>query len=190
MTTLPTLTVYSGDIPNRKAMTREEFAESVYQYLKYFDESFTPETNDLVEKTNTLSGEIQTAADNAKTSEDNAKTSENNAKNSELKAQKWAEEDEDVEVEDGAYSAKHWAKKAEGAVATLPEGTIDDSLIAEDKAWSSQKINSELNKKEDVTNKGVANGYAGLDENGKVPNEQLPDVGFKPLFEKKLFGGL
>lgn len=34
--------------------------------------------------------------------------------------------------------------EAEAAVATLPEGTIDDLLIASDKAWSSEKIDSEI----------------------------------------------
>ncbi|KRS15665.1 hypothetical protein [Roseovarius indicus] len=35
------------------------------------------------------------------------------------KAEQWAEEDEDVEVETDQYSAKHWARKAEAAPALL-----------------------------------------------------------------------
>lgn len=38
---------------------------------------------------------------------------------SENKAQKWAEEAEDVEVETGEYSAKHWAMKAEEEAQTV-----------------------------------------------------------------------
>lgn len=50
---------------------------------------------------------------NAATSEANAATSETNAATSEAKAQQWAEEPEDSEVEPGLYSAHHWANKAE-----------------------------------------------------------------------------
>lgn len=49
----------------------------------------------------------------ASTSESNASNSESNALASEDKANLWAEEDEDVEVETGKYSAKHYALKAE-----------------------------------------------------------------------------
>lgn len=43
------------------------------------------------------------------------------------KAEKWSEESEDIEVETGKYSAKHWAKKAEAQVATI----TDDAARAE-----------------------------------------------------------
>ncbi len=52
---------------------------------------------------------------NAATSESNASTSETNAAASETKAGKWADEDEDVEVETGKYSAKHWSAKAQAS---------------------------------------------------------------------------
>jgi len=43
---------------------------------------------------------------------DAAAASESNSANSETMAEKWAEEDEDTEVEAGKYSAKHYAAKA------------------------------------------------------------------------------
>ena len=43
------------------------------------------------------------------------------------KAEKWSEESEDIQVETGKYSAKHWAKKAEEQVATI----TDDAARAE-----------------------------------------------------------
>ncbi|BCD63559.1 phage tail fiber protein [Nitratiruptor sp. YY08-14] len=144
MTQLPTLTVFNGQVPDKTTMDKDTFANSVHIYLNYFNDSFVPETNTLVNNMNTLSGEVQTAANNAEASAQNAATSEANAANSELKAYKWAEEAEDVEVETGKYSAKHWAIKAQAAVATLPEGTIDDLLVATDKTWSSQKISDEF----------------------------------------------
>lgn len=64
-------------------------------------------------------------------------------------AQKYANANEDIEVEDGEYSAKHWALKAYSAVANLPIGTLIDTLIALDKTWSSTKIKGELDLKAD-----------------------------------------
>jgi hypothetical protein len=56
-----------------------------------------------------------TSESNAATSENNAGTSEANALASENKAGKWADENENVEVETGKYSAKHHAQKAEAS---------------------------------------------------------------------------
>lgn len=48
----------------------------------------------------------------ALTSEQNAEQSAISSNQSKNKAHAWAEADEDIEVEAGEYSAKHWAKKA------------------------------------------------------------------------------
>jgi len=53
------------------------------------------------------------SASAAATSETNAATSASNALASENKAEEWADKAEDVEVEPGRYSAKHWSEKAE-----------------------------------------------------------------------------
>ncbi|MCD6006910.1 hypothetical protein [Halomonas sp. IOP_31] len=57
------------------------------------------------------------------------------------KARSWADESEDVEVELGKYSARHWAEKAAGIVA---DGVIDDDRTVNNLAWSSEKIDSEI----------------------------------------------
>ncbi|BAF69592.1 phage-related tail protein [Nitratiruptor sp. SB155-2] len=190
MTQLPTLTVFSGQVPDKTTMDKDTFANSVHIYLNYFNDSFVPETNTLVDNMNTLSGEVQTAADNAAvsatnaatseanavqsatnaaTSEQNAATSEanaansasaaanseanaatsesnaaqsaTNAANSEQKAFKWANEDEDIEVEPGQYSAKHWAAKAAYVVSN---GVIDDTSVSTITTYSSQMIEDRL----------------------------------------------
>src|SRR5690554_3083610 len=73
---------------------------------------------------------------NAAQSETNAAQSETNAAASEAKAQDWAEEDEDVEVEPGQYSAKHYSKKAEEYAATidLPNASNNGSRYIRQKA--------------------------------------------------------
>ena len=63
-------------------------------------------------------------------------TSAVNALASENKANLWAEEDEDVEVETDAYSAKHWAIKAQELVSN---GIIDDTEPLTTKVYSSQR---------------------------------------------------
>jgi len=76
--------------------------------------------------------------------------------NSKIKAKEWATST-DI-VEDDLKGARGYAldsknseiassinaQRAESAVAALPDGTIDDSIIAQNMAWSSQKINAEL----------------------------------------------
>lgn len=60
-----------------------------------------------VSETNALASETASSI-----SETNSSISETNALASENKAQQWAENDEDVEIDPGEYSAKHWAQKA------------------------------------------------------------------------------
>lgn len=62
----------------------------------------------------TQAGIATTKAGEASASASNASASESNALASENKAHLWAEEDYNVEVEPGEYSAKHWAIQAQG----------------------------------------------------------------------------
>lgn len=59
----------------------------------------------------------------------------------ETKAKKWADEAEDIEVETGKYSARHWSIKAEELVVS---GVIDDVTNSLIKTYSSTKINADL----------------------------------------------
>jgi len=52
---------------------------------------------------------------------------------------------------------------------------LDDALTTTTNLWSADKIQTELDLKEDTANKGIANGYASLDSGGKVPVAQLPN---------------
>ena len=57
--------------------------------------------------------------------------------------------------------------------ATHPASMIDEST---EKRFVSDSEKTSWNNKEDKSNKGQADGYAGLDANAKVPLSQLPDV--------------
>lgn len=74
----------------------------------------------------TAQGLAETAQDAAETAQGlaeaaqgHAETAQGAAESAEALAQKWADEAEDVEVEPGRYSAKHWAAKAEELATNL-----------------------------------------------------------------------
>ena len=66
------------------------------------------------------------------------------ADNNALLAKNYATADEDVEVETGLYSSKHWATKASELVTN---GVIDDTTPSTIKTYSSTKINTLLDNK-------------------------------------------
>lgn len=107
----------------------------------YVDNGLTWQQSAYDETVTTYNNTV-TARDTAVTAASNASTSETNAADSEALAEQWATST--TEVAGGFKGAKGYAEDAAAAVATLPEGTINDLLVATDKAWSSQKISDEL----------------------------------------------
>lgn len=63
----------------------------------------------------TKAGEASTSAGNALAYQNQAETFKNNASTSATKAGQWADNNYNVEVETGKYSAKHWATVAQSA---------------------------------------------------------------------------
>ena len=76
------------------------------------EQSATNSENSATNSASSASSSATSAGESATSAGDSA-TSAGEALASENKAQKWAEEDEDVPVEAGQFSAKHWAKKSE-----------------------------------------------------------------------------
>ncbi len=64
----------------------------------------------------TKAGEASTSASEALTSRNQASTFATNSSNNATKASQWADNNYNVEVEAGKYSAKHWATVAQSAV--------------------------------------------------------------------------
>ena len=85
------------------------------------DAAQTSESNALshANTAETHKDDARTYRNQAQNFKNSAETSATNAASSEDLAQKWAEENEDVEVETGLYSAKHYALKAEGSLSTV-----------------------------------------------------------------------
>lgn len=86
----------------------------------------TSESNALTSANNAAVSES-----NAATSASNASTSETNAGLFEDKAQQWANEAEDTEVEPGLYSAFHWSEKAEEFASQASGSFIDTAQTGE-----------------------------------------------------------
>lgn len=82
------------------------------------------QVEDLKGDVQTLKSETNTLKLAAETAKVNAATSEANSANSKAKAAKWAEEEEDIEVETGKYSAKHWSEKARKIVEDVGTGLL------------------------------------------------------------------
>ncbi len=82
------------------------------------------QVEDLKGDVQTLKSETNTLKLAAETAKENAATSEVNSANSKAKAAKWAEEEEDIEVETGKYSAKHWSEKARKIVEDVGTGLL------------------------------------------------------------------
>ena len=136
------LPLYTGSIPDRNK-PREEFNQATRQWIEWTT-NLVPVMNQVINETNATADTINNQAQNAETNANLAVESAQAAANSEQKAYKWAENDEDIEVEAGKYSAKHWAIKASQYVASLPEGTINDNIVSTTDTWSSNKISTEL----------------------------------------------
>lgn len=118
----------------------------------------------------TQAGIATAKASEASTSATNAGISATNALASENKAEKWAEELEDVEVEAGKFSAKHWALKAEefssgtainieydnsvsGLGATDVQSAIDEVAIDISNVYTKTEVQTVLSKVGlDITN--------------------------------------
>ena len=69
-----------------------------------------------------------------------ASTARTGAETAQALSEEWATSL--VVVSDGIRGARYYANVAEAAVAELPEGTINDSIVSLDSAWSSQKIDT------------------------------------------------
>lgn len=123
----------------------------------------------------TQAGIATTKADEAGISSAAAATSADNALASENKAEKWAEEAEDVEVEAGKYSAKHWALKAEefssGTAINIEYNNVTSGLTATNVQDALDEIVDEIN-----TPVGTAGTYRSVttDAQGRVTSGTNP----------------
>lgn len=97
----------------------------------------------------TQAGIATTKASEAGISAASSDTSADNALASENKAKKWADEAEDVEVEAGKYSSKHWALKAEefsrGTATNIEYSNVTSGLTATNVQEALDEIVDEIN---------------------------------------------
>lgn len=77
----------------------------------------------------TKAGEASTSASGALTSRNQAETFKNNASASATKASQWADNNYNVEVETGKYSAKHWSTVAQNTAASVSNFGFKNYII-------------------------------------------------------------
>jgi hypothetical protein len=181
MTEIPKIEQYTGAVPDKAIMDKDTFANSVHGYLNYFNDTFVPDSQNFTDSMNVLQEELQNfqsdtndlvnQADSIKTDiynyKNEAQQAVTDAQNYQTLAKNYANADEDTQVESGYYSAKHYMLKTQevmaNAVAQLPEGTIDDSAVGDNVAWSSSKISDELKKQASAGNIDGGNANTAID---------------------------
>ena len=147
---------------------QDEFVSKFEATMDTLSNNTVVELNTFKEQVNTVKDETNTAKDTAvakaqeaSNSATNASQSETNAEDFKALAQSYANANEDVEVEVGLYSAKHFSLKAAQSIAALPEGTINDGITSTSTAWSSDKIDTALDLKADQTDLDTTNTNVG-----------------------------
>lgn len=114
--------------------SREVYSRDVYEFFQAMGRftaneiAFKDELNNAILKMNTVSGEINDINTNVNDKAVIANEKANEASNS-------------------ALEAEGYKNQAEAAVASLPIGTLNDSITGLTTTWSSQKISNELSNK-------------------------------------------
>ena len=135
----------------------------------------------------TKAGEASASASEALTSRNQAETFKNNASASATKASQWADNNYNVSVEAGRYSAKHWSTVAQNTVSgKVDKVTSTDNAIVRfngtngEVQGSGVTIDDEGNiRSVRVICVGVGNGYGtgGIEVNGNG-STVVPTIGF------------
>ena len=143
-----------------------------------------PNINEILEADNNALIASQKALD--------ASASASNALDSENKAEKWASESEDVEVETGEYSAKHWALKSKELSAGVALNISYDNTESGLSSSTTQDAIDELDNNLDNLS---ANVYTKSEINSslatkvdKVIGKQLSTEDFTTFEKNKLIG--
>ena len=93
----------------------------------------------------TKAGEASTSASGALTSKNQASTFATNSSNSATKASQWADNNYNVEVETGKYSAKHWSTVAQNATANkVDKVTSTDNAVVRFNGTTGEVQNSAI----------------------------------------------
>lgn len=113
----------------------------------------------------TKAGEASTSASDALSYKNQAETFKNNASTSATKASQWADNNYNVEVETGKYSAKHWSIVAQNATANkVDKVTSTDNAVVRFNGTTGEVQNSAITI-DDVGNIGTGtqtfNGFGG-----------------------------
>lgn len=143
LTPVPIIDPGLGDVPD-PADDEAVFEADAYDFTSRMP-GFGSDIKAIGDATYANAQWAETKAGEAATSASDASDSADAAADSATLALNWATSL--TEVSSGLFGAKYYAQQAEAAVSVLPAGSINDTVIAADKAWSSTKVSAELGGK-------------------------------------------
>ena len=111
--TISTGGVTEIDFTDASAANAAVTAKNETEQLKADVETLKSDTQGLRDAAEGFKNTAETKAGEANADAGVAVTARQGSENAQVKAQQWADANEDVEVEAGKYSAKHWAAKSE-----------------------------------------------------------------------------
>lgn len=157
LTPVPIIDPGLGDVPD-PADDEAVFEADAYDFTSRMP-GFGSDIKAIGDATYLNAQWAETKAGEAATSASNANDSADAAADSATLALNWATSL--TEVSSGLFGAKYYAQQAEAAVSVLPAGSINDAVIAADKAWSSTKVSAELGGKVSKTGDTMAGKLGG-----------------------------
>lgn len=140
--TTPTLVSAGPSVPS--SADPEATFDAAYEAFNTWErDTLRPGMNALATVTYDNAVDAAASASSASSSASTASGHASSASGSATLAQAWASQ-ASTPVSGGVYSAKYYAEVAQGALAVLPAGTINDATTTTSSVWSSSKVSTDL----------------------------------------------
>ena len=116
---------------NKQEDFQDHLTDITVTELNTLKDQFNSRISEINSTATTKAGEASISASDALSYKNQAETFKNNASTSATKASQWADNNYNVEVETGKYSAKHWSTVAQNATANKIDkvASTDNAIV-------------------------------------------------------------